>query len=128
VLQGFRVRLLHGLMRTNSIPTSMPTTRKTLHQHPARFIYRGSETPVGDCYETSLNGFHSHEWITRRREWLEADEERSSSSHTGLRRPAQEKRSDRKLDKYLLSPLTSILSLHRTDTSYEVSQTGSLHV
>ena len=30
----------------------------------ARFIYRGSETPVGDCYETRISRLPTFEWIT----------------------------------------------------------------
>jgi hypothetical protein len=47
--QGFRVRLLHGLMRTNLIPTSMPATRK--HSTP---------TPL---HVSSIEG-RKHRWGT----------------------------------------------------------------
>ena len=52
MLKGFRVRLLLGLMRTISSDL-YALDAKTLYTNTlARFIYRGSETPVGDCYET----------------------------------------------------------------------------
>jgi glycosidase len=43
-------------MRTNLIPTSMPDAKTLYTNTLARFIYRGSETPVGDYYGQELKG------------------------------------------------------------------------